>query len=355
MRIKLHETQSSSILTNSKLSREEPPSTPPEDNAPTQTKTKRKQQQTLPGLSPTVPPGQIKGRRNELNILVQLHMFGWLTARQIAALCWPSAKAPLQMARNVLQRLKAKSLVLQKPLFDDNFAYVLLAAGVDLLREEGISSAKTGKDLLRGKRYSNALHRWVANQFLILRLRKGTLIWSEYEILSFRGPFPNGERIWREKTPDAIVGQKRVDGILALEWCEVELSNRNSSDLRKLTTLIVEGLDQPTLLASRIELVSVNLIYPLDSMNTATCQHAYKRASRLINAIIKALPSVLAHRRPSDAYRKKKHILQNTHITIMDVGNGPVCRELKDKTVNLWTLLEKDDEYHKRLIGFFIS
>lgn len=159
--------------------------------------------------------------QNQLAILMNLHRFGWLTSRMLAALVWPNASQPIVLARRTLKKMTDAKLVLKRALPEGGDCFVLSASGARLLNaHEGIN-AKGGAGLALG----NPVHRSCANWYLIRRWLAGDRIWTEYEIQSGRSPV-------------CAVSGKVADGLVETEfgliWVEVENAWKNRLERAKV-------------------------------------------------------------------------------------------------------------------------
>lgn len=187
---------------------------------------------------------RIIGEHNELAILVILHRFGWLTARMVAALVWPTHSQSLSMARRTLRRMLDAREVAKRRLPEGGDCYVLTSKGAHRLTVERGITAKSGQHLKLG----NSVHRACCNWYVIEHLRKGATVWTEHEIQSGRSPVTS----WQGKTPDAL-----IDTQCGLIWVETENAWKNRTERQKLVEFCARNLGH---LDTRVELADG---YPL--------------------------------------------------------------------------------------------
>ncbi|MEW6344174.1 MAG: hypothetical protein AB1704_26265 [Pseudomonadota bacterium] len=156
-----------------------------------------------------------------LAILTNLHRFGWLTSRMIAALVWPTARQAPAMARRAAKTLADDKLILRRPLPDGGDCYTLSAAGARLLSEATGLPARSGASLPLG----NTVHRACANWYVIGHILEGTTAWTEHEIQTGISPVVSVDG----KVPDAL-----VDTPFGLIWAEVENAWKNRRERAKV-------------------------------------------------------------------------------------------------------------------------
>lgn len=186
--------------------------------------------------------GRLTARNNETRVLRALHRFGWLRAKDLAALVWlnwwqspagdPSlcpAKATasgLRMAQYTLRRLVQARQVLRGHGPDGSVLYALAEAGARRLQAIGVP-ASTGKDLVRQFSAAQFQHRAAANAIAIGGIIEGFRVATEREIA--QGRWLGGEDGISGKKPDVLLqGDGRV------WWVEVERSRKNAKDYAKL-------------------------------------------------------------------------------------------------------------------------
>lgn len=299
--------------------------TEPPDNAPEPPRI------ALPGASPALPPGVARGLENEQAVLVSLHEYGWLTARQVGRLVWREGTYGVQMSRRVLRRLEKKGLVVERMLPTKTSAWVLSSSGANALRASGID-ARRGTD----QRVDNITwrHRWLVNEFLILKDPTGITKYSEYAILAHRGPFPltdtprgrRPDRKWLGKIPDAL--WTKQDGDVALvSWIEVERTHKRPADLKQLCEFIVRGMHQPVIAHSVLELSEIYLVYTWDSQRPETRAQVYP----LIRALVRGIRAAFDHHfEPYDAVTVDAYaetLFESVYLALLDVGPGPILRD----------------------------
>ena len=136
-------------------------------------------------------------QRNELNVLIYIHRFGWLKTRQIASLVW-SASADgggYSMAQRTLRRLKKARRVVAKIAPDGATVYALGRGGARYLKEREDLDAKTTSDGMRT--LANYIHRSRANDLAIQAILSGRTAWTEFEVQTGKAPV----RVLRGKVP----------------------------------------------------------------------------------------------------------------------------------------------------------
>jgi len=185
------------------------------------------------------------GLNNELEILMALAKFHWLTSRQLGIWVWPNGSQSLQMTQTTLRRLKANGEVLGKILPNGVWAYTLSYRGAKRIRSE------CGIDV-HAKRFRHPghwMHRAICNWYLImfnkLRLNNPDLVdklefYSEYEIRKFTAPLS----ILDNKIPDALIKYRDKDGLESLWWIEVENSRRSKKDVDTLCNFVILKLPE---------------------------------------------------------------------------------------------------------------
>lgn len=285
----------------------------------------------LPGESPSLPPGVVRGLENEHAVLLSLHEFGWLTARQVGTLVWRDGTYSVQMGRRVLRRLAQKGLVVERSLPTKTSAWVLSTRGAQQLRAAGID-ARRGTD----QRVDNVTwrHRWLVNAFLILKDPTGITKYSEYAILAHRGPFPLTDtprgrlpdRKWLGKIPDALWTEQDGD-VSLLSWIEVERTHKRPADLRQLCEFIVRGMHQPVIAHGVLELSQIFLVYTWDSQRPETRKRVYPLISALVRGVRTAFDRHFAHYDAATVDVFSDTLFESVYITLLDVGPGPILRD----------------------------
>jgi len=233
--------------------------------------------------------GRITARENEIRCLRALHRFGWLRTRDLAVLCWsrwavkpsgPLNLGPLQatasalrMAQRTLLRLHCARQLIKAQGPDGAIVYALAEAGARALREVGIITALSGKDLVR--RYSSAYyrHRCIANQIAITGIIQGFRSSSEREIA--QGLWLGGEGGIAGKKPDVLLRSGSQ-----VTWIEVERSRKNSKDYKALIIWLGKMLRERTKVQG-----SILLGYTLNRI-VFICRPAFE--VKLVNDLVDA-------------------------------------------------------------------
>lgn len=187
----------------------------------------------------------IRAVKNEINVLRALHRFGWLTAKNLAALLWnswakPAAPAPslepapmsasgLRMAQRTLARLLCQNQILRAPAPGGNVIYGLAEAGARRLLEIGAPEAVSAKDLVRSFSAAQFEHRHTANIIAIRAIVDGFKVSPEREIA--RDSWLGHQNGISGKKPDVLISNRKL-----VWWCEVERSRKNAPDYAKLLT-----------------------------------------------------------------------------------------------------------------------
>lgn len=190
----------------------------------------------------SVLDGRTRAVENEIRVLRAIHRFGWLTARNLAALLWqPWSKAPpqapslrptevkasgLRMAQRTLVRLVLYGQVLRAPAPGGNVIYALAEAGARRLLGMGVPAA-TGKDLIRRFSSAHFQHRHIANVIAIRALVDGYRVSTEREIAQDK--WMGGAEGIAGKKPDVLARAGKQ-----MWWIEVEKSRKNAKDYAKL-------------------------------------------------------------------------------------------------------------------------
>ena len=185
--------------------------------------------------------GRQAARENEQRCLRALHRFGFLTTKQLAALCWqrwsfrpsgppdlrPAAAtaSALRMAQRTMRRLVDGRRVIVGRGPDGSRLYALSEGGARALKDSGVT-AVSGKDLIRGFSAAYYRHRCIANQVAISAMRQGFRVSTDREIA--QGLWLGGQAGVAGKRPDVLLrgGDHRV------WWVEVEKSRKNAPEYR---------------------------------------------------------------------------------------------------------------------------
>lgn len=190
-----------------------------------------------------------KAIANEIEVLKQLHKFGWLRSKDIASLIWQkrdkrfsnrepdfckpvSSPSGLRMAQITLKRLKAKKLVLAALTPDNSKIYALSQKGANHLNTVGIDTV-SGKDLLRFFSFEQYRHRVISNEMAISGIVQGFKVFTEREIAQNKWHFDKAGYLG--KKPDCIIQNKEYAW-----WIEVERSRKNQKDYAFLLKWINE-------------------------------------------------------------------------------------------------------------------
>lgn len=173
---------------------------------------------------------RIIGEQNKLAILVNLHRFGWMTGRMLAALIWPTANQAAAMARRTTKVLVDEKLVLRRALPDGGECFALSAAGARRLIVEAGINAVSGKPLPLG----NPVHRACANWYAIRQMLNGhKVVWTEHEIQCGRAPLVSIDG----KTPDVMLETE-----FGLVWVEVENAWKSKAERIKILNFSIANL-----------------------------------------------------------------------------------------------------------------
>ncbi|TCV81256.1 hypothetical protein EDC63_1244 [Sulfurirhabdus autotrophica] len=181
-------------------------------------------------------PSKEIARDREIEILRYLHVFGYLTAQQIAALVYSHASQKDRLARRTLQRMEGANLIIRKSGgFNAPDHHTLSEPGACLLSSLTGLNASSGKDLVR----EISKHRDAANWAGIKLLQEGYNIWTERDIQSVgesaRNPMRSPIKNVGGKVPDLLA----VDSNRLVTWVEVEASVRGGRDLKKLANWLI--------------------------------------------------------------------------------------------------------------------
>ncbi|MEW6766287.1 MAG: hypothetical protein AB1344_10950 [Pseudomonadota bacterium] len=193
-------------------------------------------------MSNETTDGRVLARRNDERVLKALHKYGWLRARDLAALIWmrtgKRARDALRletvqvdppsrrMAQRTLARLRMSKKVLNMRAPDGSQIYGLAEAGVRSLADMGIA-AKSGKDQIRRVSLSHYHHRRLTNEVAVLGAMLGYRVSTEAEIAA--GRWFGGLDGIHGKRPDVALRDGK--GVWLVE---VERSRRNARDYQKL-------------------------------------------------------------------------------------------------------------------------
>lgn len=185
--------------------------------------------------------GRQTARENEQRCLRALHRFGFLTTKQLAALCWqrwsfrpsgppdlgPAAAtaSALRMAQRTMRRLVDGRRVIVGRGPDGSRLYALSEGGARALKDAGVA-AVSGKDLVRGFSAAYYRHRCIANQVAISGMRQGFRVSTDREIA--QGLWLGGQAGVAGKRPDVLLR----DDNRRVFWVEVEKSRKNAPEYR---------------------------------------------------------------------------------------------------------------------------
>lgn len=187
-----------------------------------------------------------QAEQREEQILLALHRFGWLRARDIGALLWPTGTpgSALRMAQRTLARLTAQRYVAVIAEHLGVPAYGLTNAGARHLQAEWnpaqrVRPADTKKDICRTFK-----HRAKSNEVVIWWETKkpaggAARAWTEHELVHHRAPISrrrDSQHVQGEKIPDGLlsVAPAKEGGNVRLLWLEVEQAYKKRQDRRQL-------------------------------------------------------------------------------------------------------------------------
>lgn len=169
------------------------------------------------------------GEQNRLAVLTNLHRFGWLTNRMLAALIWPAASQSVAMARRTVKSLVDEKLILRRPLPNGGDCFVLSTVGARFLGDELGITAHSGNAHSLG----NPMHRACANWHAIQCMNNGHQVWTEHEIQTARAPLVS----YDGKIPDVLIETEH--GII---WVEVENAWKNRHERNKIFEFCTRNL-----------------------------------------------------------------------------------------------------------------
>jgi hypothetical protein len=192
--------------------------------------------------SPLTLDGRIRAEQNEVRVLRALHRFGWLTAKNLAALLWNPwvsclVQTPrlepaevrasgLRMAQRTLARLVRSNQILRAPAPGGHVIYGLAEAGANRLVKIG-APASTAKDLIRRFSAAHFEHRNTANLVAIRAIVDGFKVSTEREIAQDK--WLGGADGIAGKKPDVLIRMGKL-----VWWAEIEKSRKNANDYTKL-------------------------------------------------------------------------------------------------------------------------
>ncbi len=274
-------------------------------------------------------PSVAHGLLNVRCVLIWLSRFGWLTARQIARLCWTDAADPMAAAFKALRKYVAAGVIEERKLPNRYRALTLTQAGADYLATVGIAGAKSGKDLLRhaGPRDS-WFHRWVANEYLIeSHLLNVNRFYTEYEIYGHRSPLSEpyrrlGHKVmasWLGKIPDGLVVERGNATWQSFEWVEVENSKRRKSDAYSLARFLIRGLHTRSIDQGRLQLFNVTLLFPYCADQSDTVADVQSRIQWITRALDRAAADYAKSDTDLSASDLKNQVYPYIYIVMMDV------------------------------------
>ncbi len=196
------------------------------------------------------PTRQI-ARENELQLLIHLYKFGYLTHQQIAVLMYSEYSQGIRLAQRLVKRMvDNKLLIRHSGGFSERDYIGLSASGARKLSSE-LGIATTGATLLESTKNQSrpetmsplpasskdimrcpTKHRVASSWAAILLMREGFAeVWSEREIQTNRAPFKS----LGLKIPDALAATNEGE----VDWVEVEASKRGGRDLINLTKWLI--------------------------------------------------------------------------------------------------------------------
>jgi hypothetical protein len=204
----------------------------------------------------------VKKRLNDSTGLTAIAKFGWLRAREVGNVLWPSNSSRNVAGARIVRRWLQEKLVLQRQL-PDGFgpAYLLSKRGAEFVKHE--TSYGDQNDVTSGKKIGDHIERvggtwrptwsWrhdlLSNGFLTLAMGFGAEVVSEVEL---RRQFPNQKKIFD--------GLYRTDGSECWFAVETERAGKFSKSARALADSVVETQISGVVLGDR-EIRATVLIY----------------------------------------------------------------------------------------------
>jgi hypothetical protein len=184
-------------------------------------------------------------------VLRWLYRFGWLLARQLAALEWQGASQACTMARRTLVSMESDRLVVRRKLPGIGLdAWTLSAKGATRLGLELGIKVESGARLALG----NPVHRTATNDYLIDQHLDGNRIHTEHEIQTGRSSLV---QVYG-KTADG--GVETGYGLL---WVETENAWKNRRERGRITQFcadVLSGLERMEPAGEGLYLFGVNII-----------------------------------------------------------------------------------------------
>jgi hypothetical protein len=204
----------------------------------------------------------VKKRLNDSTGLTAIAKFGWLRAREVGNVLWPSNSSRNVAGARIVRRWLQEKLVLQRQL-PDGFgpAYLLSKRGAEFVKHE--TSYGEAYDVISGKKIGDHIeqvggtwrptwtwrHDLLSNGFLTLAMGFGAEVVSEVEL---RRQFPNQKKIFD--------GLYRTDGSECWFAVETERAGKFSKSARALADSVVETQISGVVLGDR-EIRATVLIY----------------------------------------------------------------------------------------------
>lgn len=257
--------------------------------------------------------GNVLARRNELNVLKAVRLFGHLRRSEIGRIVWPhtSARSRRAMVQRTMKRVLAEQWLLERKNLFGTPSFVLSAKGAARLRAEGFDEVSDGYDLA-GVRGPQFWHRTVGTHYLIERLKRGHDVFGEHAI--YRGWTPVARQVFAkrfDKIPDGIVvvpGPERgfKPSVRLVDWIEVESAYKPKEDLIKLLSLAWQTNDW---------LAQGDTEFLLDQLVIV-----YDRTQPHESAILTALDAVRALMRDKFPERDDEEYLNSIILVSADIG-----------------------------------
>ncbi|MCO5119743.1 MAG: hypothetical protein M9951_08900 [Burkholderiaceae bacterium] len=190
--------------------------------------------------------GKEQARINALKCMRVVAHHGHVRVAELARAVWPQAKYAEQVCRRVTRRLVADGLLLQRRNALGSRSLCLTRVGAGWLEARGIEAQHTLD--LSSVAGSTFFHRTLATRYLVERQVEGFQTAGEYLLLRRKAPFPV-DRMMKmlRKMPDGVVWQRRADGPMSVEVCEVEAARKALPQLAaclKWAELVGQPLDQ---------------------------------------------------------------------------------------------------------------
>lgn len=169
--------------------------------------------------------GRAQARINELKCMRVVAQHGHVRVAELARAVWPKARYAEQVCRRVASRLVAAGLLLERRNALGSRSLCLTRVGANWLEARGIEAQHTLD--LSSVSGSTFFHRTLATRYLIERQVEGFQTAGEYLLLRRKAPFPVDHMVkMLRKMPDGTIWQRRGDGPMSVEVCEVEAARK---------------------------------------------------------------------------------------------------------------------------------